>query len=106
MVLLKKFLAYIFILAGIIVFAYPFLSDWIRNKEIQKQIDRYKQEINTQNWEDELKRAEEYNVRLAQKGIYFYDAFTEKDTVEGIEYWSLLNMEDTGIMGYISIPSI
>lgn len=94
------------IFAGIIVFSYPYVSNWIQEKKMQEQIEYYNQNMNEREWEQELYLAEEYNKRLAEKGIRFYDAFTEKDSSEGKEYWSLLNMDDTGIMGYISIPAI
>ena len=52
-------------------------------------------------YDEIIKAAEEYNARLAQSGVKW--TMTEDEIAE---YESLLDITDTGIMGYIEIPLI
>lgn len=59
-----------------------------------------------QSWELELKEAQAYNENLSEKGSFYYDAFDDEISIEEEVYRSLLNADEEGMMGYISIPAI
>lgn len=60
----------------------------------------------SQDWEDELQAAEMYNIGLNQDGNFFYDVFGDEKPEELEDYWSLLNADESGLIGYIKIPAI
>ena len=99
-------LAYVFWLAAVVVILYPLVSSWIFQYQADKQYEKYQQEMMKQSWELELKQAEAYNQTLSEKGSFYYDAFDDDITIEEEVYRSLLNANEEGMMGYISIPKI
>ncbi|MBQ8856900.1 MAG: class C sortase [Lachnospiraceae bacterium] len=103
---IMRWLAYGCWLAAAVVILFPLLSSWIFEKNADKQFEEYQQNVMKQSWEIELKEAEAYNQKLSEKGSFYYDAFDDEVSIEEEVYRSLLNADEEGTMGYISIPEI
>lgn len=96
-------LAGIFIL-GVLIFCYPSFSNWWNSFHQSRALMDYAQnvsEMDTAQYQALLDAAHAYNDRLAQTGQKW--TMTDADQAE---YNSLLNIDGTGIMGYIQIPKI
>lgn len=93
-------------LTGLGVLLYPAFSDlWNQYRQNRLMTD-YTQAVT--NLEDAQrsglwKAAEEYNRSLRASPR---DAFTGEDPEPEDLYWSLLDPDDTGVMGYLEIPKI
>ena len=103
---LGRIFAYVFWLAGLTLVLYPFVSSWIHGRTTSAEFKVYQETVMTQDWEDELQAAEMYNIGLNQGGNFFYDVFGDEKPVELEDYWSLLNADESGLIGYIKIPAI
>lgn len=101
-----RVLAYVLWLAGLSVLLYPFVSSWIHGRVSNEEFEQYQETIMTQSWREELKAAEEYNFGLSQDDNFFYDVFGDTRPEELEDYWSLLNADEEGLMGYLQIPAI
>ena len=91
-------------LAGLSLLLYPSVSDYWNSFHASRAVAAYAQEVadlNGAEYDALLEAARDYNARVAQRSNTF--ALTE---AEAAEYQSLLNMDGTGIMGYIEIPNI
>lgn len=91
-------------LAGLSLLLYPTVSDYWNSFHASQAVAAYAQEVadlNGAEYDRLLEAARDYNARAAQRSNTF--ALTE---AEQEEYQSLLNMDGTGIMGYIEIPNI
>ena len=91
-------------LAGLSLLLYPTVSDYWNSFHASRAVAAYAQEVadlNGAEYDRLLEAARDYNARAAQRSNTF--ALTE---AEQEEYQSLLNMDGTGIMGYIEIPAI
>ena len=91
-------------LAGLSLLLYPTVSDYWNSFHASRAVAAYAQEVadlNGAECDRLLEAARDYNARAAQRSNTF--ALTE---AEQEEYQSLLNMDGTGIMGYIEIPAI
>lgn len=91
-------------LAGLSLLLYPTVSDYWNSFHASRAVAAYAQEVadlNGAEYDALLEAARDYNARAAQRSNTF--ALTE---AEQEEYQSLLNMDGTGIMGYIEIPTI
>lgn len=91
-------------LAGLSLLLYPTVSDYWNSFHASRAVAAYAQEVadlNGEEYDRLLAAARDYNARVAQRSNTF--ALTEE---EQAEYQSLLNMDGTGIMGYIEIPNI
>lgn len=91
-------------LAGLSLLLYPTVSDYWNSFHASRAVAAYAQEVadlNGEEYDRLLAAARDYNARVAQRSNTF--ALTEE---EAAEYQSLLNMDGTGIMGYIEISNI
>ena len=91
-------------LAGLSLLLYPTVSDYWNSFHASRAVAAYAQEVadlNGAEYDALLEAARDYNVRVPERSNTF--ALTE---AEQAEYQSLLNMDGTGIMGYIEIPII
>lgn len=104
--IIMRWLAYLCWLAALAVILFPLISSWIFERNADKKYEEYLQNMRKQSWELELKEAEAYNQKLSEKGSFYYDAFDEEITIEEEVYRSLLNADEEGTMGCISIPEI
>lgn len=103
---IMRWLAYGCWLAAVVVILFPLISSWIFEYRADKEYEKYQQEMMQQSWELELKEAQAYNENLSEKGSFYYDAFDDEISIEEEVYRSLLNADEEGMMGYISIPAI
>lgn len=90
-------------LAGLSVMLYPTFANWWNQRHQTRAVSAYKEEVaKLDNGETErlLNEAHAYNEKLSR----LYAPFTSFDEIPGYE--DILNISGTGIMGYVSIPSI
>ena len=91
-------------LAGLSLLLYPTVSDYWNSFHASRAVAAYAQEVADligEEYDRLLAAARDYNARVPERSNTF--ALTE---AEQEEYQSLLNMDGTGIMGYIEIPNI
>lgn len=103
---LIRILAFICWFVAIVVILYPFVSNWLFEKNVEKDMAAYESDMEEQNWEQELAEAKAYNAKISENGIFIYDAFAQEDSAEKNEYWQLLKADEEGLMGYLGIPAI
>lgn len=93
----------IILLVGFSVMLYPIFSNWWNSHTQSRAIANYEQalsEIDYNHYDEILAEAHEYNEKLSQ----IYSPFENYDQIEGYE--DILNITGTGIIGYITIPTI
>lgn len=91
------------LLVGLSVMLYPVISDWWNSHTQSTAIANYMDQVETldeADYEEILKRAHEYNEQIKKLS----SPFTQYDTIK--DYYEILDITGTGIMGYISIPQI
>ena len=100
------------VLTGLGLLFYPFLADEVYEYRTEGVIAALDEAADAETGEEKnrimLMRAEAYNKRLRER---YYPASAlsipyEESKSEEEEYDSLLSYENTGVMGYISIPCI
>ena len=99
----------ILVLAGLIIAAYPFISNYLYERRQQDVITSYEthQKTDTEK-NEELENAKEYNKSLAAANVTVTDPF-DPEGLSGFsrkEYETLLNVNEEGMMGYLEIPVI
>lgn len=93
----------ILLLLGVGIMAYPTVSDWWNSMHMTRAIAGYVEAVESMTQEEKdaiLDAARAYNAKLPL-GVHFSLTDAEME-----EYESLLNLTDSGIMGYVQIPSI
>ena len=88
--------------AGLI--AYPSFADWWNNFHQARAVASYIQavtDMSTEEYDRIINSALDYNLRLAETGLKW--TLTEEETAA---YEAELNVDASGIMGYINIPKI
>ena len=97
-------------LAGFGVLAYPTISNQWNNYRQSRLISNYKnitENIDTEDFEREWEKAENYNASITVNQPMSGDVFSEGGQEDSdSEYWNVLNIAGDGMMGYISIPKI
>lgn len=91
------------LLVGLSVMLYPAISDWWNSKVQTRAVANYEETVKNMKPEDYgryFAEAEEYNRQLLRLAA----PFSSYDEIEGYE--DVLNVSDTGIIGYITIPCI
>lgn len=104
----RRRILFLFILAGLLILNYPFVSQWLNRRNESRVIRTYEQsmEKTDDRTRAEMRRqAEEYNQAIAQRQEKLTDAFSS-DSAEDEAYQKVLNPGGDGIMGYVEIPSI
>lgn len=104
---LTIFLFILMIVVGLGIILYPLISNQLSKMNYQKVIDNYQntvhQKKNSQN-EQFINEARAYNHALTSTNIV--DVFQNPKSESSNEYLSILNINNNGMMGYISIPKI
>ena len=104
--IVRNILAALIFLIGLGVLFYPVGSDlWNQYRQNQLAED-YEQTVRQLTPEDYSKwrnAAKKYNKQLQWQA---YDAFSGTDLDKDDPYWSLLNVNNDGVMGYLEIPKI
>ncbi len=93
----------VFALVGLGIMLYPSFSDWWNSMHASRSISEYVQAIeqfDDSDLQEMLAKARDFNKK--KRSGLVYDMTDE----EYAEYESLLDISGTGIMGYISIPTI
>lgn len=91
------------LLVGLSVMLYPVISDWWNSHTQSRAIASYMEQVENLDETDYkaiLKRANEYNEQIKKLS----SPYTQYNTVN--DYYEILDITGTGIMGYISIPQI
>ena len=106
----EKIIIFLFILmivVGLGIILFPLISNQVNEIHYQEVIGTYDDTV-TQKTEIEndqmLIKAREYNSSLSSTKIV--DVFQNPVQTNSSEYLSILNVDDNGMMGYISIPKI
>ena len=93
----------VFFLIGLLILLYPSLSNLYNEKYQTKAIKSYEKilvDYSKEKNKEEIKRANDYNNELNKQ----IDPFYNYKKLEN--YNDILNITDTGMMGYIHIPKI
>ena len=101
---LSTFLLAVIFFAGLSLLLYPTVSDYWNSMHASQAVADYAENVSNLNEEQYtrmLEAAREYNADLSEQGT----AYALSEEQEEL-YESLLNLNDTGIMGYIEIPCI
>lgn len=86
---------------------YPVISNAINERGYDQVIVNYQKKVKDNNEQDFsllFNEAEEYNKRLTTSSIA--DVFSDPDIQNSSDYLSILNVDQEGTIGYISIPKI
>ena len=90
--------------AGLCLLLYPSVSDWWNSMHSSRAVANYTEEVEALDegkYDEMLSAASAYNEGLLSRATDY--ALTEGQQAE---YESLLDLDGSGIMGYIEIPSI
>lgn len=95
---------------GFALVFYPAVSEW-NNNRIQEQImsayDAKVDERAEEDLEKELEQAKDYNEHLQSGSVVLSDPFDDTKFLPSQEtYDGLLNMDGSGVMGYLEIPQL
>ena len=94
-------------IAGLLVMLYPVISNVISVQQYDNVIKDYQTVVNSNQstkFANMLKEASNYNKNLNASSIL--DAFSDPNIENSSEYLDILNVNQNGTMGYISIPKI
>ncbi|MBE6859387.1 MAG: class C sortase [Ruminococcus sp.] len=93
----------IMLFVGLLVMLYPIISNWWNSRVQSRAIANYEMAVNDMDdgeAEAMIAEAVDYNSKI----VRLESPFTNYEQVAG--YYDILDISGTGIMGYISIPSI
>ncbi len=91
-------------LVGLSLLLYPTVSDYLNSLHQSRVIVQYSEDVAALDnglYSQMLEAAHDYNDELLKRTQSYFMSDGEK-----AEYNSLLNLSDSGVMGYIEIPSI
>lgn len=92
------------LVVGLSLLLYPSISNYWNSFHQSRAITSYSEEVaslNDEEYDQILQLAQQYNEELANRDNQY--ALTERQREQ---YWSLLNLSGTGVMGYVEIPAI
>ncbi|MCD8378746.1 MAG: class C sortase [Lachnospiraceae bacterium] len=92
--------------AGVIILAYPSVSNWWNGQVTTRAVENYEAAIAAMQETDYtsyFEAAQAYNETLAKIGSA--KTITSPDLVDE-DYWDLLDVSGTGVMGYVTIDKI
>ena len=105
---IKDIIRLLVLVVAFAVLLYPTVSSYVNEKNGSKVVSNYDAEsVRLSNAEKEkiLEDAREYNKEMLSN-IDLIDPFSQGETNIDERYESLLNMDGSGMMGYIRIPKI
>ncbi|MCU6761430.1 class C sortase [Brotonthovivens ammoniilytica] len=105
----RTLISILIIAAGAGFVSYPFISNYLYENQQDHEIqiyNRQNQELSGNKREQEKEQAQAYNKALLESRVILSDPFDPEAFAKEEEesYESLLNLEGTGIMGYLEIP--
>lgn len=106
----QKIIPILIILFGFALLSYPFISNYMFEKSAGSTIKSYEKQVKTYDQkqkEQAFREAEEYNKDLIKSAVQLTDPFkVKKSNGETLIYNNILNIDHSGVMGYLEIPSI
>lgn len=106
----QKIIPILIILFGFALLSYPFISNYMFEKSAGSTIKSYEKQAKTYDQkqkEQAFREAEEYNKDLIKSVVQLTDPFkVKKSNGETLIYNNILNIDHSGVMGYLEIPSI
>lgn len=104
----QNIILFLFLLVGLSILNYPFISQWVNRRSESQAVESYEKQ--TDILEEEKKRAikqeaEAYNKELLEKQTGVSDGFSVKSKRDD-RYERILNLSGDGIMGVLRIPKI
>ena len=96
--------------AGVVLVSYPFVSNFIFEHSAGSRVESYQKK--TAKMDQEIKQkaiaeARQYNTDLTRSEVQLIDPFKDKKSNgETLFYNRILDLDGSGIMGYIKIPCI
>ena len=106
----QKIIPILIVLFGFALLSYPFISNYMFEKSAGSTIESYKKQSKTYDQkqkEKALKEAKEYNQDLTRSAVQLTDPFkAKKNNGETMVYNNILNLDQSGVMGYLEIPCI
>lgn len=99
----------IIFIIGLSVMLYPTIADQWNKLHQSRAIADYENvvsDMKEEDFEKQWQEAENYNEKI-KTNTFSGEVFSQEEkSMRGSEYWSVLNVGDNGIMGYVSIPKI
>lgn len=99
----------IIFIIGLSVMLYPTIADRWNKLHQSRAIADYENvvsDMKEEDFEKQWQEAENYNEKI-KTNTFSGEVFSQEEkNMRGSEYWSVLNVGDNGIMGYVSIPKI
>ena len=106
----QKIIPILIVLFGFALLLYPFISNYMFEKSAGSTIESYKKQSKTYDQkqkEKAQKEAKEYNQDLTRSAVQLTDPFkAKKSDGETMVYNNILNLDQSGVMGYLEIPCI
>lgn len=106
----QKIIPILIILFGFALLSYPFISNYMFEKSTGSTIKSYEKQAKTYDQkqkEQAFRKAEEYNKDLIKSVVQLTDPFkVKKSNGETLIYNNILNIDHSGVMGYLEIPCI
>ena len=106
----QKIIPILIILFGFALLTYPFISNYMFEKSAGSTIKSYEKQAKTYDQkqkEQAFRKAEEYNKDLIKSVVQLTDPFkVKKSNGETLIYNNILNIDHSGVMGYLEIPCI
>lgn len=106
----QKIIPILIVLFGFALLSYPFISNYMFEKSAGSTIKSYEKQAKTYDQkqkEKALKEAKEYNQDLTRSAVQLTDPFkAKKSDGETMVYNNILNLDQSGVMGYLEIPCI
>lgn len=106
----QKVIPILIVIAGFLLLAYPFLSNYLFEKSAGSMVESYQEKTDMMDQkikEKVLDEARGYNENLLRSSIQLTDPFkTKKINGETVFYNNILNVDRSEIMGYVKIPCI
>ena len=90
------------LLVGIGLLAYPSVANYWNQFHQTRAIMSYSETVDnmsTKDYDKILESAREYNERIAERGLHWVMSDADREAYE-----NELNIDGTGIMGYVSVP--
>lgn len=107
---LWRFVRLLVILLGIGILVYPSLSEYLSERNSSRTTASYDDSVSQMEQarlDEMLAQAQEYNRQLAQVSAGQAPQSDEDgNPITPESYWDLLNVDSTGMMGYIEIPKL
>ena len=101
---LFSILTFALLIAGVGVMSYPTVSNWWNDLHSSRAISTYThvvEEMDPEVMEDMILKAHQYNDSVSRRDRLYYMTTEEKE-----RYQKVLNIDGTGLIGYIEIKSI